>query len=78
MPPPTRQGRLAQNLPHQRVIRPGLEGAVEIDELHARIAFELPYPREHIVARQREPFALNELDDLAALEIDRRNEHEDE
>ena len=72
---PHAAGEPAADLPDEGVVRTRLEGAVEIDELHARVLRESRHPRKHIVARHGEPLALDELNDLAALEIDRWDEH---
>src|SRR5581483_10256625 len=51
-------------------------GRIEIDELHQRILREPLDPVIKIVEAELEFFALDKLDDLAAHEVDGRNQHE--
>ena len=48
---------------------------IEVDQLHARKARELLDPRLGIRRLDRERLALDELDDVAVLEVDRGNQH---
>ena len=50
-------------------------GRVEVDELHLGIAREALDPAVDVGRLDGEPLALNELDDSAALEVDRWNQH---
>ena len=75
MPPPTRQGSAAQIRVDQLVVVPLVLRRVEIDQLHLGPAAEAVDPFVDGVALERQPFALNELDDAAAHEIDRGDQH---
>ena len=56
-------------------VRAGVLGRVEVDELHPGIAGEALNPALEIRGFNRQLLALHELDDAAALEIYRWNEH---
>ena len=75
MPPPTRQGSAPQIRATSASLSPVPLGRVEIDQLHLRRGREPRDPRIDVVGLDREPLALHELDDLAALEIDGGNQH---
>ena len=70
---------LARELPtdpfHECIVGAHSHGRIEIDELHAWISYEAIDPPLEVVACQGQPFPLNELNDLAALEIYGRYEH---
>ena len=76
MPPPTRQGSRAQIDDHERAVVPGVLRRVQIDQLHFREPGEPRDPAVEVVGGHREMFALHELDDTAALEIDGGNQHQ--
>ena len=68
-------GQLRGDLPDERVVVAARHRGVEIDQLHFREFRELRDPAVEIVGRDGELVALDQLDDVAALEIDRRNQH---
>ena len=75
MPPPTWQGKRFAICATRRGVVALAHGGIEIDELNERIAGELLNPVFEIVERKTQFFSLLELDDAAAHEIDRRNQH---
>ena len=68
-------GELRGDMPHQRIVGARAQGRVEVDQLHAREPLEPAHPGCDVVRRERRPLALDELHDLAALEIDGGDEH---
>src|SRR5439155_6689001 len=60
---------------HERevIARPGRRA--EIDDLDFWKRGESTHPREYVLVADCEPFALNQLDDGAALKVDRGNQH---
>src|SRR5580765_4469053 len=70
---PARQRR--RDLSNDRQVVAGTHCRVEIDDLHLREAFEAAHPLEDVFVANREPLALDKLDDRAALKIDRWNQH---
>ena len=76
MPPPTRQGSRAQIVAIERLVRARVLRRVEVDELHLRIAREALDPAVDVARLDGQPLALHELHDPAALEIDRRYQHQ--
>ena len=70
MPPPTRQGSAAQIRVDQIVVVPLVLRRVEIDQLHLGPAGEPRDPFVDGVALERQAFALDELHDAAAHEVD--------
>ena len=75
MPPPTRHDRRPAICRTSDEVVARAHRRVEVDDLHLRETLEPPHPLEHVVVLDGEPLALNELDDRAALEIDRGNQH---
>ena len=75
MPPPTRQGSRAATLPHERVVVPMLIAASRsISWILGNFAKRLIQPsRSSDAIASFSPWI--ELNDLAAFEIDRRNQH---
>ena len=63
------------DLLHERGVIALAHGGVEIDELHQRIAREFFDPVFEIVEGQAQLFALHQLHDAAAEQIDGRNQH---
>ena len=70
MPPPTRQGSAAQIRATSVIVVSLVLRRVEIDQLHLRPAGEPVDPFVDVVALERQAFALHELDDAAAHEVD--------
>ena len=68
-------GQPAADRRDERAVVAGVLRGVEIDQLDLREPLELPHPPVHVVGGDGEPFALHQLHDLSALEIDRWNEH---
>ena len=60
---------------HERVVAAGADGGVEIDQLQLRERARSGDPLVEVGVFEREPLALDELDDLAVAEIDRGNQH---
>ncbi len=60
----------------ERLVRAGVLGGVEVDELHLGVAGEALDPPLDVAGLDREALALHELHDSAALEIDGRNQHQ--
>ena len=67
-------GQPRGHLAHQRIVGPDAHRGVEIDQLNCGKPREPLDPAVEIVGFDRELLALHELNDLAALEIDRRNQ----
>ena len=74
-PPPTRQGSRAATSRTSASLVPDAHRRVEIDQLNFGKLGEALDPAVEIVRLDGELLALNELNDLAALEIDRWNQH---
>ena len=75
MPPPAWHGQPLGNLRDQRGVIALAHGGVEVDQLHQRKARKLLDPVFEIVECKAQLFALHKLDDAAAQQIDRRNQH---
>src|SRR5262249_29753316 len=73
---PDAAGQMLADASHEKIVRARFHRAVEVDDLDFRIALELPYPREHVLRRDRQSPSLHELHDLAVFQIDRGNQHE--
>ena len=69
-------GERRRDLPDEREVVAGAHRGIEIDHLHLRELREPAHPPEDVVVPDREPLALDELDDGAALEIDGGNQHQ--
>jgi hypothetical protein len=67
---------LTCNLLHDGEIVPHAHGRVEIDDLNLGKRRESAYPSGYILIADREPLALNKLNDRAGLKIDGRYEHQ--
>src|SRR5439155_9183546 len=65
----------AGDLPHDREVVATVQRRVQIDDLHFREALEPAHPAKDVIVLDREPLALHELHDGAALEIDGRDQH---
>src|SRR5262245_8977408 len=70
---PAGQGR--SDAPYDRQVVSDVHGGVEVDHLHLRKTLESRHPGEDVVVAYRQLLALNELDDGAALQVDRGNQH---
>src|SRR5262249_34337443 len=66
----------ARDLPDQHDVVAAAHRGVEIDHLDLREGLEPPHPFLNVIVSDRKPFTLHELDDCAAFEIDRGDEHE--
>ena len=75
MPPPTRHDKGRRDLADDGEVVALAHRGVEIDHLHLGKALEPPHPPEDVVVSDGEALALDELNDGAALKIDRRNQH---
>ena len=71
MPPPTRHGSAPQIRATSASLRPTPFRRVEIDQLHLGLAAQPLDPGVDVGGLDRQLLALHELDDAAALEIDR-------
>lgn len=63
-------------VPDERIVAARANRRVEIDELQLRKAGEPCDPAIEIRVLERQPFALHELHDLLAAQVDRGDEHE--
>jgi len=76
MPPPTRHDKAPAICRNEREVVAVVHGGIEVDHLDLRELLEPPHPPEHILVADRELFALHQLDDGAAFEIDRGDQHQ--
>ena len=58
-------GEPTGDLPHEREVVAHPHGRVQVDHLHLGEALEALHPSEYVVVSDREPLALDELDDRA-------------
>ena len=69
-------GKAGADRRDERLVRARVLGGIEVDELHLRVTGEALDPAVDVARLDGQALALHELDDPAALEIDRRYEHQ--
>ena len=75
IPPPTRHGSSATDLPNELLVRAFSLRRIEIDQLNLLVATKARDPVVNVLTFEGGPLPLHQLHDTTSLQIDRGDQH---